>query len=108
MPKQEQEVRNVSQALDDIEQEVSERLKEALAVGPITFKRVIEKLVDMEFEFEVNHSWCLIETDPMKKYMPNDGRDVRYLYVQIGNMEYVIYDDDEETLTQIYETLLYW
>lgn len=73
------------------------------------FSVVVNKLIEGGHSFMVENSEQLTEDDPLKSYMP-EGRDTntRFIYVQLGNAEYIIYDYDTETLTNFYVDLCQW
>lgn len=77
-------------------------------VSPM-FGVVVNKLIERGHSFMVENSEQLTEDDPLKSYMP-EGRDTntRFIYAQLGNDEYIIYDYDTEILTNFYVDLCQW
>lgn len=70
------------------------------------FKVVIDKLLDLNFGFEVNHKSNLPEDSPIRHYLPDNDEDTRFIYTWTNNTEWVVYDYDTETLEALYDTLL--
>ncbi len=69
-------------------------------VSPV-FNKVINLLLDYKWVFQVLRSDMLADDDPIRQYLP-DNKDVRFLYVIVGNTDYVVWDYDTESLEDLY------
>lgn len=71
------------------------------------FVKVINKLMKLRFGFEVNNTYQVSIDDPIAEYLsPTDlGEDHLYLRVPVSNMEYVVYEYDDGTLSSLLEEL---
>ena len=73
----------------------------------LMFKLVVNLCIEHRFAFQIGNASMMAEDDPLLEYLPNGcfGTDLRFIYIIIGNQEWVVNDYDTETLTQIYEEL---
>lgn len=66
------------------------------------FKKAINLLIDVKFEFEVVRGDWLEADDPRMHMMPENTEELpRFLQVQLENVEWIVYDYDTATLINL-------
>jgi len=77
---------------------------------PQSIKDVINLLIDRKFEFQVMNASMLAPDAPIIHYVPDRcmNQDILLLYVVLGNLEWVVVEDDIDTLTDLFREIEGW
>lgn len=100
-----------------IEKELAEMVAKELAEfeashldDPQSMLDVIKLLLERKFAFDVRNCSMIAEDEPLWQYVPDraKGKDLLLLIVQISNYEWVVLEDDLETLTDCFRDIEGW
>lgn len=98
---------------DEYDQLIKEELAEFEASkldDPQSMLDVIKLLLERKFSFDVRNCSMIDEDEPLWQYVPDraKGKDLLLLIVQISNYEWVVLEDDLETLTDCFRDIEGW
>ena len=74
------------------------------------FNELITKLAEMRWQFEVLNCENIEFDHPLYDYVIDDHKEknVRVIYVQLNNLEYIVHEFDETTLAHLHTELDNW
>lgn len=77
---------------------------------PQSMLDVIKLLLERKFTFEVRNCSMIAEDEPLWQYVPERAKDkdILCLIVTLGNIEWLILEDDLDTLTDFFRELEGW
>lgn len=98
---------------DEYDQLIAKELAEFEASkldDPQNMLDVIKLLITRKFSFDVRNCSMIDKDEPLWQYVPDraKGKDLLLLIVQISNYEWVVLEDDLETLTDCFRDIEGW